>query len=345
MHPAFKNRTNFLLYLAVWIPLGGMLSTIVEASGRLTRAEAAAVAVPVTIVLAFVALSPWYTCRGLPFDSTPAWKLASNHLAAMAVAASLVLVFARMTAAGLADMFPHLERGFPPAIPTLAAMVSLVYLLSIAFHYVLLAVESSRKAEILARAAELKALKSQLNPHFLFNCLNSISALTSIDAERARDMCVRLADFLRTSLRLGECTAIKFSEEMELARMYLDVEQVRFGGRLRVTVTIDAECEGCEVPPLLVQPLVENAIKHGIATMVDGGEVTMTGRYQDGEIRFTIENPFDPEAPAARNSGIGLRNVRERLLARYGNAARVEIAAEPGRYVVRMTIPGTKETR
>jgi len=82
-------------------------------------------------------------------------------------------------------------------------------------------------------------LKSQLNPHFLFNSLNSISALTSVDSARARDMCIRLADFLRTSLRLGECGAVKFSEEMELARMYLDVEQVRFGKRLRVSIIVD----------------------------------------------------------------------------------------------------------
>jgi LytS/YehU family sensor histidine kinase len=182
-------------------------------------------------------------------------------------------------------------------------------------------------------------LKAQINPHFLFNSLHSISALTTVDAGRARDMCIRLSDFLRSSLRLGERLTIPFREELALARNYLDVEQVRFGGRLRVVQDIDDGCGDCEVPPLLVQPLVENAIKHGIATMVEGGEINMRGRRSRDEMRFTIENPFDPEAPSTRRNGIGLANVRNRLEARYGGAARLEIEVDENRYRVIMTLP------
>ncbi len=98
-----------------------------------------------------------------------------------------------------------------------------------------------------------------------------------------------------------------------MARNYLDVEQVRFGDRLRVVQDIDEGCADCEVPPLLVQPLVENAIKHGIATLVEGGEISMRGRRSQRRMRFVIENPFDPEAPSTRRNGIGLANVRNRL--------------------------------
>jgi len=215
----------------------------------------------------------------------------------------------------------------------------LFYLLAIALHYALLAVRSSREAEILAREAELKALKAQINPHFLFNSLHSISALTAVDAGRARDMCIRLSDFLRNSLRLGDRVTVAFREELALARNYLDVEQVRFGERLRVVEEIEEGCGDCEVPALMVQPLVENAIKHGIATLVEGGEICLRGRCSQDALRFVIENPFDPDAPSTRRNGIGLANVRDRLEARYGSAARMEVEVAQNRYRVVLTLP------
>jgi len=215
----------------------------------------------------------------------------------------------------------------------------LLYLLAIALHYALLAVQSSRQSEILAREAELKALKAQINPHFLFNSLHSISALTTLDPAKAREMCIRLSDFLRSSLRLGERKTIPFTEELALARTYLDVEQVRFGMRLQVVQDIEEGCGDCEVPPMLVQPLVENAIKHGIATLVDGGEISMRGRRSRDTLRFVIENRFDPEAPSTRKNGLGLANVRNRLEARYGSAARLEIEVDQNCYRVVLSLP------
>jgi LytS/YehU family sensor histidine kinase len=217
-------------------------------------------------------------------------------------------------------------------------MITMIYLLSIALHYVVIEAKTSRRSELLAREAQLKALKAQVNPHFLFNSLNSISALTAIDASRARAMCIRLADFLRISLRLGERESIPFHEEMELTRMYLGVEQVRFGNRLRLAEDVDPACADCQIPALLIQPLVENAVKHGIALIDEGGEISMVGRRERDLLRFTIENPFDPDAPASR-SGIGLENVRQRLEARYGNAARMEIQAGERLYRVILTLP------
>ena len=190
-----------------------------------------------------------------------------------------------------------------------------------------------------ASPAELKALKAQVNPHFLFNSLNSISALTAVDAAKARQMCIHLSDFLRNSLRLGERAVVPFAEELTLTRAYLEVEQVRFGSRLRVFQDFDDGCSDCEVPPLLVQPLIENAIKHGIATLVDGGEISMTGRRSREGVRVVIENPFDPDAPETRKSGFGLINVRNRLQARYGSAARLEIQVEENRYRVILSLP------
>ena len=339
MHPVFASRTSFLLYLAAWIPLGGMLGYVLSMAAPINWTESAAITAPITLVLALVCLSPWYSCRVLPLGPTPVWKLLSNHLLAAGVLGGGVLLAARAVAAEFANVFPGLYERFQPAMPVLGFMAILLYLLAIAVHYALLAVRSSREAEILARESELKALKAQINPHFLFNSLHSISALTTVDAARARDMCIRLSDFLRSSLKLGDRTTIPFREELALARNYLDVEQVRFGERLRVVEDIADDCADCDVPPLLIQPLVENAIKHGIATLVEGGEISIRGRRLPDTLRFVIENPFDPESPSTRRNGLGLANVRNRLEARYGNAARLEVEVNENRYRVVLTLP------
>ncbi len=316
-----------------------MFGFMISLSGRLTFSEAAAVAFPAVIVLIALALSPWYTCRVLPLRSAPPAKLISIHfLTAMCVSTAVVLV-AKISVAAFGVWLPNLRIRFHAAIPVAAFTVLLIYLLSVALHYTLLAVESSKQAEIFSREAELKALKAQVNPHFLFNSLNSISALTATNPAAAREMCIRLSDFLRSSLRLGQRASIPFAEELALTRTYLEVEQIRFGKRLRIRHDLDPACEDCEVPPLLVQPLIENAIKHGVATLVEGGEIAIRGRRVQNVVCIVIENPFDPEAPAARESGFGLFSVRSRLNARYGKAGRLETEVNNNCYRVVLTLP------
>jgi two-component system sensor histidine kinase AlgZ len=343
MHPLFQNRNTMFAYLFAWMPLGVILGIVISGAGRLDWRATFAITAPVTMLLAIVCLSPWYLCRALPLKSTGPLRLFSHHFVAAMFASALVLFFVPFLLQLLEGFWPGIDKKFDPAMRVLAGMCFLFFLLSVALHYVLQALETSRQAEVLSREAELKALKAQVNPHFLFNSLNSISALTTIDPAKAREMCIRLSDFLRNSLRLGERASIPFGEELALASTYLDVEQVRFGKRLRVIQNFDAAGDTCEVPPLLVQPLVENAIKHGIASLTEGGEIKLTSHVFDGRLRFTVENSFDPDAPLQRKSGFGLVNVRNRLRARYGNAARLDIEAGGGLYRVDLTVPFTKE--
>jgi two-component system sensor histidine kinase AlgZ len=343
MHPLFQNRNTLLAYFGAWIPLGAMLGVVISSASHLHWRATLAFVAPLTLLLAFVCLTPWYLCRSLPLNGTPRWKLFTHHSVAAMFASALVLFVAPFLLELLARFRPGIERQIPPAMHVLAAMCFLFFLLSVALHYVLQALETSRQAEVLSREAELKALKAQVNPHFLFNSLNSISALTNIDPAKAREMCIRLSDFLRNSLRLGERTSVPFGEELALASTYLDVEQVRFGKRLRVKQDFDLACESCEVPPLLVQPLVENAIKHGVASLTEGGEIALRAHVADGRLLFSVENPFDPDAPSQRKSGFGLVNVRNRLRARYGTLARLDIEIGDGVYRVNLTMPYTRE--
>jgi sensor histidine kinase YesM len=335
MHPIFRNKVWFAIYLASYAALGLLLAALFQAQDVASGwAGILAVTEPPCIFFSFLCLSPWYLCRQLPLAETAKTKLLFYHAGAAIASTALWIGLAAAIAYGMNES-DSLKKLAAPLI----LIGLLLYLLSVALHYMLLAMQASRRAAIEARDAELRALKAQINPHFLFNSLNSIIALTSSDPGKAREMCIRLADFLRSTLGLGERDAISWAEELELARAYLDVEQIRFGSRLRVEMEIAENCRRCKTPPLLLQPLVENAVKHGIAALVEGGTIRIQSALRDGKIRIQVENPFDAEASAATSSGLGLRNLRMRLETRFGSSARLTTRTEDNRFIVDMAVP------
>ncbi len=348
MHPILAHRGRLLPYLAACAPLAAIVTALLARPGGLFLGEAIALAVPMTFAYAFMGLSAWYPCRQLPPNRTRVLPLVLTHSAAAALISGLWVGFAALLAGvyGLLPVFRGLPGRFAAQAVTLFAAGVLLYLLAAALNYVLLALESAAEAErreaelaILAREAELAALKAQIRPHFLFNSLNSISALASSDPPRAQQMCVRLGDFLRKSLSLGEKTSISVGEELELSRAYLAVEQLRFGARLEIEEDLDERGNRCLLPPLLLQPLVENAVRHGIATRVEGGRLRVGVACGAGRLRILIENPFDPESPSRPGGGRGLANVRKRLTARYGEEALFAAKRLADRYLVVISVP------
>jgi len=345
MHPLLA-RGRITLYLLVWAAMGGLLGYLLTITGRLPWVEAGALALPLALFFAFVCLAPWYMCRVLPLGESQLPKILGNHIAAAVVAALFWIVLAKVLGLTLSRYYPALNDRLSSQLPLLFGLGVLLYLLSVALHYVLLSVESSQESETrehqartLAREAEIKALKAQINPHFLFNSLNSIAALATVDGLRARDMCIKLSDFLRNTLSLGEKRSISLRDELTLAQAYLAVEQVRFGARLRIELNTDPGCDHCVVPPLFLQPLVENAVKHGIAGLVDGGTIRLEAHCENGWLQVTIQNEFDPDAPAPQRHGLGLQNVRNRLRAVYENQARIDTVVTDSIFVVAVDLP------
>lgn len=338
MHPILTNGIRALLYFLAWIPIGAMLTYMALIAGGRSLAETFSIVLPLCVALAFVCLTPLYSCRRLPLRKSAGATLVLNHLAAAVVLSGVLGVLLRFATYALSPWI-NIPSGPPKELPMLAMAAFLLYLVSVAGHYAVLEVHNAREAEVLARDAELKALKAQINPHFLFNSLNSISALTTVDPKRAREMCLRLSEFLRTTLRFGDRLQIPLEEELALAKVYLEVEQVRFGSRLSIEQDIDPACRQCAVPPLIIQPLVENAVKHGVATMLEGGLIQLRCRHVDKRLEFSIVNSFDPESPSPRRNGVGLVNVRNRLQARYGDAARMQVRVEGTQYRVELSVP------
>ncbi|HEX8766539.1 MAG TPA: histidine kinase [Candidatus Acidoferrum sp.] len=353
MHPLLtRNRLGY--YLLSWIPLAVILIFVMGASGTLSWLESSIIVIPLCAVYAFICLSAWYTAKSASIQRESALRLIVVHSVAAALVSYFWMGLGWVLVASLSktSLFQGLNQRFSRQAPILFASGYLLYLLSVASQYVILSLEASREAEarametnILAREAELKALKVQINPHFLFNSLNSISALTSIDPSRARDMCVLLGDFLRMTLGLGEKDLVRFSEELELLQKYLAIEKIRFGERLIMRETIQAESKSCLLPPLLLQPLIENAVKHGIAGLPEGGEVRLTSDRQNGRLDIVVENSWDPDAPPRRSGGLGLRNVQQRLEARYGKDASLRVNTDGPFFQVMLSLPAEGEEK
>jgi hypothetical protein len=348
MHPILARPVRVAPYLGVWIPLGMLLASLLALEGVFGWTDATLVALPLALAYAFMCLSAWYVTGGSPVDPGAAWRNLLTAVVASFLSSAVWLLISRgwIGAVGAYRGWPDVARSFRGAAPTLFGFGFFLYLLAMAGCYLAAAFVRSQETErrglelqVMAREAELRALRAQIDPHFLFNSLQSISALTTVDAAAARRMCLLLADFLRDTLALGARERIPLDAELALARRFLEVEQVRFGDRLEVAIESAPDADGCDVPPLVLQPLVENAVTHGIAHMLDGGVVRISAERRMTTLAITVDNPCDVDRPTGRGTGLGLRNVRERLETEYGTDALLRAEERDGHFIARIDIP------
>jgi len=194
--------------------------------------------------------------------------------------------------------------------------------------------ERSLKAEAVAHQAQLEALRYQINPHFLFNSLNAVSTLvTERRNDEAARMLSRVSDFLRLTLTAPVRDEVALADEVDYVRQYLDIERVRFGDRLRVEIDIEADAWEAAVPAFVLQPLIENAVRHAIAPRESGGAITIEGGRSGDALRVSIVDDGPGVGDGSRSNGngrIGLANTRDRLRQLYGDRGRLELANAPG---------------
>ncbi|HTU83559.1 MAG TPA: histidine kinase [Candidatus Acidoferrales bacterium] len=242
--------------------------------------------------------------------------------------------------------FPHFLRGFNDDLLTTIVFYALILALNDFFdsrsRLVTQNVELARLNEQLAQA-QLSALRRQIEPHFLFNALNSVAGLIrESKASEAISALVSLSDFLRHTLSDSNRQEVALSEELEFVNRYLATQKVRFSERLQLSVDVPAELQRAAIPNLILQPLVENAIKHGIAKRREGGSVRIAARSQDDRLRISVSNDGPPLAPGwdAGAAGVGVTNVRARLKALYGDGASLAMSPRGlGGAEVAITLP------
>jgi two-component system LytT family sensor kinase len=200
--------------------------------------------------------------------------------------------------------------------------------------------ERETRLQLALREAELRALEAQINPHFLFNCLNSIRALVVENPPQAQDMITRLANILRYNLHRDRSHTVPLASELEAVSDYLALESVRFEDRLRVKFAIDDDTRQVPIPPMLLQTLIENAVKHGIAPIPGGGELLIRATLRQDSMKVEVENTGQLRAPEPVGTGLGLSNVQERLRVLYGDRrASLQLEQRDGRVAATLVIP------
>lgn len=195
-------------------------------------------------------------------------------------------------------------------------------------------------AERSSKEAELYKLRQQLQPHFLFNALNSINALIGAQPAQARTMVQQLSEFLRTTLKKEEKQWVKLEEEMKSLQLYLEIEKVRFGNRLLTEIETDADALQASLPALLLQPLVENAIKFGLYDTTDAATIRLKAFVENNRLMIIIQNPFDPEtAVPGKGTGFGLSSAGRRLFLLFGRNDLLHTEAKENTFIIKVQVP------
>ncbi|WP_395702174.1 sensor histidine kinase [Aquabacterium sp.] len=348
MHPLLTRLRGLAAYLLAWWLAGLALAAACVQPPATTWPWALGFALPVALGCGLLALALYPVCRSQPL--TPArWISALQRRAAAALLLALL-------AGGGASLWNALGWAFgraglvvlPPAgWLALLAIGFMVFVISALAHDALLSLQAAQaaaaaeaQARLHLRDMELQALRNQIDPHFLFNALNSISALTQLDPAAARAMTIDLAQFFRLTLSMSGRQRIALDEELELVQRYLAIEQRRLGDKLQLAIDADADCRSALLPPLALQPLVENAIKHGIRQLDDGGLIDIRARHDAGRLQLRVANPVEAAAPRdATGLGHGLQHLRARLQAQYAEPTFVDVLQADGRFTVTLHLP------
>jgi signal transduction histidine kinase len=351
VHPILASRTGIASYLGFWLLVALLLATAYASASPASGSEAVVVVVPLILFYGLVCLSAWYVCRAAPMNVASVARIVVTQMFASAVTTSLWLLAWEGWTQVLASSYSEAVDNYRAQLPLVIASGVLLFWSAAMFHYLLIAFEKSRTAithglglEVMAREAELKALRAQIDPHFLFNSLNSISALTTTDPKGAREMCILLAAFFRNCVRLGNEDRVSLEEELEMVQNYLDIEKVRCGSRLTTSIDVDDACDSCFVPPLILQPLIENAVRYGIHSRTDGGSVKLSASCDSEVLVLRIENPYDDDSRAGPGTGVGLVNVKSRIRALFGNRAGLTTSSKDGLFRVELELPCLAES-
>ncbi len=352
MHPILSKRKSLIIYLAIWLTVSLLIEIPIIYPYKTQWFALLLSDIPLILFFALISLSSYYICRFFPIKTTRLYNVFSVLLTSALIAGGIELAvgYAWIKFIDSLNIAPPIMPLYEIWIAGIYSVLVLIFLLIAAMHYVIISFEQTREIErqtmelrVLAQDAELRALRAQIDPHFLFNSLNSVSALTTANPERARTMVILLAEFFRNSLDMGSKDHITLADELSLINKFLTIEQVRFGSRLNVKQNITQEALKCKIPPLLLQPLIENAVRHGISQLIDGGTISINATISSGRLKITVDNPYDPDYIPKKGTGLGITNVKARIQTLFGNEGRIEVEKKENLFKVELIFPIEKK--
>lgn len=347
-HPVLSSLKTKFLYITIWVLVAVAHIVFINhynTSGILTSVADGLV---FNLIFALVAIPVWYIISNKP-DKPGLINLLINQITSAIVAlmlwigASILLL--NLIFPGSEEYHTFLISSIPWRIVSGLFFYSttvLVYYISIYYENVQERAKTELQLRELIKQAELDLLKSQINPHFLFNSLNSISSLTMTDAVKAQDMIIKLSEYLRYSISQPVSQLTTLGAELENINRYLEIEQVRFGKKLIYKNEIDDGCNELKIPAMILQPLYENAIKHGVYESTEPICIRTLAVREGEALRISITNNFDPDAYIRKGAGLGLKNIRERLKLLYRNELLLKTEKTADTFEVTLIIPQTE---
>jgi len=344
-HPVLENRTRLIIWWLVWLFLAlGQALLYYFAYGSFVNVSIIDALLSI-LIYSGIALSLWYPFSYFNQEKSKPSTLILNLAASGAISMALWILITKMIMLVMLPEKNIYQEYWDATLPYRIGTGLFIYLLVILTYFLFISLTnlSEKKAreaklESLVKETELKMLRSQINPHFLFNSLNSISSLTITDPEKARDMVIKLSEFMRYALSKKDEQPVSLRSELENLRLYLDIEKVRFGDRLSIEENINEKCLETKMPVMLLQPLYENAIKHGVYESTESVRILTQAKIIDEHTEITISNNYHPTPSSRRGTGTGLINVARRLELFYGNKASIKTTKENGIYTVSLFI-------
>jgi sensor histidine kinase YesM len=346
INPITGNRVYFLAYILVWI-IFTMIQTSIEFFVFNISLEFAITSGLVFNFLFFIlGIAMWFPVRYMSFSEKRILPALLNHLVLGIVMLSIWIFSGYF----ILEYFIGGDKSalffLDSSMPYRAVIGALIFVLMIMLYYLMVYSENLRQKinieanlKTLVREAELSALKAQINPHFLFNSLNSVASLTIKDPGRARKMIIELSEFLRYSLKHKEKEVTSLDEEIQNITRYLEIEKIRFEGRLIFEKDIPENCRLLGLPNMILQPLFENAIKHGVYESLEPVYIRMKCSTDSGYLLISISNNYDAGLVPRKGAGIGLKNISGRLKLIYGTDDLINAEGKDGIFRVVLKIP------
>lgn len=349
IEPVLSKKNYLAAYLSAWVAIVAIHTALLFFLYDLSFRESLTDATVFNLYFAIAGYTLWFVIRYNLKGKPSGLDLIFQHLM---VAGFFIVAWFFISYFTLTNIFsskPAYLQFLKGSIPWRIITGLFYYIVFVLIYYVILYYEdvqerlkNENELKNLVKEAELDALKSQINPHFLFNSLNSVSSLTLSSPGKAQEMVIKLSDFLRFSLSSDRRSITTLENEFGNIKRYLDIEKVRFGKRLKFVSTIPEECMQTEVPSLILQPLIENAIKHGVYNSSEEVTIKLSCKTNNDFLFIEITNDYDPKAIRKKGEGIGLKNIRSRLKLIYQREDLLVTDADGKIYKATLKLPHVK---
>ncbi|MBN2521146.1 MAG: histidine kinase [Bacteroidales bacterium] len=346
-NPVFKKIKYFLYYISLWIIISMIHFSILKFFGKYSTITSLIDSIVYNIIFAIISIGLWYVVFYNSIEKKSYFNIILTHFIAAFITISFWIISGNFITSEILNSFSsNHDISLNNTISLRIISGIMFYLVTIFAYYLNIyysnfkeKIINEAKLESLIKEAELKAIKSQINPHFLFNSLNSISLQTIKNPSKAQEMIINLSEYLRYSISQKDKQTSWLKEEIENCKKYLEIEKSRFGDKLETEFIIDEKCYDFYVPTMILQPLYENAIKHGVYESSDIVKIKTKIKHFDAFIEIEIINNFDPEAIIKKGEGFGLKSVRDRLILIYENENLFSIKKNKNTFTVKLIIP------